>query len=304
MLNGIGLTRAALLIAVVPTLAVACSATSGDLPSDEKHSEGAHALGDCGSLDYVGACDGSTLRWCEAGTLMEVDCAKSGRACGWQDDAVGNNCLRGSSGGGDGSTLGFVYPVGDMTTYPAGGWAVSQVLGNWLNGTTFYGGHLAEDIFNPNGATANAPVYAMADGTVLYAGTNSSSYKHTVLIEHYLGNGERICSFYGHLWPPVVYSGEKVTRGQEIASVMDWTYYYPGYDNSHLHYVLVNSDVCDTAYYGSGGVCGYDYTNGPNGITDLSNEPAVYTSIGDDCGTQAFPGGYIAPSQFVHEHRE
>ena len=359
MLNGFGFSRAALLIAVVPSLAVACSASPEALPSNEKSRHGAYALGDCGGLDYAGECDGATLRWCESGTLMEVNCASSGRSCSWQDNAVGNNCVAGgaesggacgsvdyngycdgdtlvwcedglqkvdcaadgrtcawqgggvgnncvggSSGGGvgNGSTLGFGYPVGDTSTYPAGGWDVSQVLGNWLNGAVFHGGHLAEDIYNPYGETANAPVYSMADGTVLYAGTNHTSYKHVVLIEHILGNGERICSFYGHLWAPDVYSGQKVSRGQQIAQVMDWAYYYPGEYNSHLHYVLVNSDVCDTAYYGSGGVCGYDYTSWSNGIYDLATEPAEYTSIGDPCGTEAFAGGYIAPSQFVVEH--
>lgn len=351
-MNGFGLARAALLIAVVPALAIACSAGPEDAPSAEKYRKGAQALGDCGGLDYSGECDGSTLRWCEDGSLMEVNCASSGRSCGWQDSTIGNNCVAGGASGGecgavdydgycdgdtliwcedglqqvdcaaDGRTCGwqgggvgsnclggssggsvgngaFGYPVGDTSTYPAGGWAVSQVLGNWLNDPVFHGGHLAEDIFNPNGATAYAPVYSMGDGTVLYAGTNSSSYKHVVLIEHFLTNGERICSFYGHLFAPVVYTGQTVSRGQEIAQVMDWVYYYGGYDNSHLHYVVVNSDVCDTAYYGSGGVCGYDYTSGYNGISDLSNEPAEYTSIGDDCGTGGVQGGYIAPSQFV-----
>jgi hypothetical protein len=47
----------------------------------------------CGGLDYLGECAGATLRWCEGRAIREVDCARSGQACGWQSAAVGNNCV-------------------------------------------------------------------------------------------------------------------------------------------------------------------------------------------------------------------
>jgi hypothetical protein len=49
-------------------------------------------------------------------------------------------------------------------------------------------------------------------------------------------------------------------------------------------------------------VCGYDYTSGPNGIVDLSTEPATYTSIGDVCGDQNYPNAFLSPSQFIEAH--
>lgn len=249
----------------------------------------------CAGLDYTGKCTGSVLSWCENGALQQVDCAADGRLCKWQDASVGYNCMKPPPPPG---SLGFGYPVGDKTTHPAGGWMVSQVLGNYLYSPPFIGGHLAEDIFNPNGPSANQPVYAVADGVVAFAGTNSTSYKHVVMLKHDLGNGTKICSFYGHLWPPVVATGQSVKRGQKIAEVMDWAYYY-GSENSHLHYALVTEAVCNQALAGSGALCGYDQTSGPNGISDLTNEPATYTSVGDACGSHKHPNGYIAPSKFI-----
>lgn len=49
--------------------------------------------GGCGDVDYYGYCDGGTLVWCENAALRSFDCANVGMTCGWQDDAVGNNCL-------------------------------------------------------------------------------------------------------------------------------------------------------------------------------------------------------------------
>lgn len=51
------------------------------------------AVDACDGLDYAGACDGSTLRWCESGALRAHDCSNEGQTCGWQDDATGNNCV-------------------------------------------------------------------------------------------------------------------------------------------------------------------------------------------------------------------
>lgn len=205
--------------------------------------------------------------------------------------------------GGNTTDLGFGYPVGDKTTSPAGGWAVTQVLGHYLNFGNFVGGHLAHDIASNDGeaATANAPVYAVADGMVLYAGSNTSSYVNVVLIQHELAN-ETICSFYGHLGTLTVTEGQPVARGDQIATVLDW-YAQFGAANSHLHYVLLSADLCAASDAANGAlVCGYDNTAGPNGITDLSNEPAVYTSVGDVCGDQNYPEAFHSPTKYIDAH--
>lgn len=259
----------------------------------------------CAELGYIGKCDGSTLVWCEDGAIKSRDCAAESRECGYQDSVVGYNCLAKSGGGnppGSGATAGFGYPVGDQTTYPAGGWSVTQVLGHYLDWDGFTGGHLAEDIAAGEAATANAPVYSVADGEVLYAGYNSSSYVNVVLIRHDLGNGESICSFYGHLGSVSVSKGQKITRGTQIANVLDWKAQFGG-ANSHLHYVLLSAGLCNLSAASSGAsICGYDKTSGPNGIETLEDEPATYTSIGDACGDHNYPDGFIAPSKFISAH--
>lgn len=255
---------------------------------------GAGGSGGCGALTYLGECQGDVLVWCENDAVQTQDCAALGKTCGYQDDTVGFNCLGG----------GFGYPVGDLSTSPAGGWVVTQVLGHYLDWNGFVGGHLAQDIASGGGeaATANAEVHSVADGVVLYAGANGSTYVNVVLIQHDLGGGQSLCSFYGHLGQVDVVEGQAVARGELVAHVLDWSATF-GEANSHLHYVLLSSDLCAASDAAGGAlVCGYDYTAGPNGITDLSNEPATYTSVGDPCGDQAYPDAFLSPSQFIDAH--
>jgi hypothetical protein len=250
---------------------------------------------DCDQIGYTGYCDGDMLVWCENEQIMMHDCAADGEVCGFQSDRIGYNCL--PAGGGA-----FGYPVGDTTSWPAGGWTVTQVLGHYLNYDGFIGGHLAEDIANGEAETANAPVYSVADGTVLYAGPNASTYVNVVLIEHAHPDGGTICSFYGHLGSVSVGEGDVVARGQQIANVLDWQAQF-GVANSHLHYVLLSSDLCAASDAANGAlVCGYDDTPGPNGIEDLDSEPFSYTSVGDVCGDQNYADGFVSPSQFIDQH--
>lgn len=47
----------------------------------------------CEDLDYFGACEGSTARWCdEDGQVQERACARWNMTCGWVDDQTGNYC--------------------------------------------------------------------------------------------------------------------------------------------------------------------------------------------------------------------
>lgn len=89
-------------------IAAAC-APSGGPESDEEDELTVRQLkspltitGPCeAGLDYAGRCNADQLVWCEGGEQHEADCAANGQSCGWQNDAVGYNCLsQGSSGGG------------------------------------------------------------------------------------------------------------------------------------------------------------------------------------------------------------
>src|SRR5690606_31708392 len=96
-------------------------------------SGGAGSAG-CGDVTFEGTCEDEVLTWCEDGEARAYDCADDGLVCAFDDPAIGFDCV--PAGGG------FGYPVGDGTTWPAGGWVVTQVLGHVLDGEVFHGGHL------------------------------------------------------------------------------------------------------------------------------------------------------------------
>jgi hypothetical protein len=50
------------------------------------------AGGDCGDIDYTGACDGDTALWCDGGVLNTRDCANQGQVCGYVNDNIGFFC--------------------------------------------------------------------------------------------------------------------------------------------------------------------------------------------------------------------
>ncbi|MFV8750667.1 M23 family metallopeptidase [Nannocystaceae bacterium ST9] len=209
-----------------------------------------------------------------------------------------------TTGDGDGDIGGFGYPVGDTSSYPAGGWQVWQVLGHYWDA---YGGrHMAQDVAAPGGgaATVNAPVYAVADGVVRYAGANASSYRNVVLIEHDDGQGGKICSFYGHTNPPLVGTGQQVTRGQQITTVRDWASCVDGgaSSNTHLHYVLLSKPLCDASAASGGAlICGYD-DGGPSDVDTIAEEPYYYTAISDACGDWQYANSFVSPTKFIEDH--
>ena len=266
-----------------------------DVSSSTSDDDVASSSGDveltCPELGYTGTCVGDVLWWCDGDELRSHDCAADGEVCEWQNDEIGYNCLPMAGA--------FGYPVGDLVTAPAGGWTVTQVLGHWLPG---YGGHLAQDIAAGEAATAGATVHSIGPGVVLYAGPNTSSYVNVVLIEHDLGAEGVVCSFYGHLGSVSVAEGQVVDRGDPIATVLDWNAHFGG-ANSHLHYVILNADLCAASDAAAGAlVCGYDSTAGDNGIGTLAEEPYSYASIGDPCGDHGYGEAFISPSQFIAAH--
>lgn len=203
----------------------------------------------------------------------------------------------------------FGYPVGDKSSFPAGGWQVWQVLAHHWG--AYGGNHLAEDVSVSGGIGAiNAPVFSVADGTVLYAKANNTSYRNVVLIHHDLGDAGSVCSFYAHINTPSVAAGQFVPRGQQIATVMDWAEAAGGASsNTHLHYVLLSEAYCNhaastgTANFSGSGVCGYD-KGGDMGVgwADVNAAPTSYTPVNDVCGASQFTHGLLAPSKFIQGH--
>lgn len=262
----------------------------------------------CGELATQSGWAGALCEWngngvCGGKGTPTDDCDYCCSTGGGSGGSVGSGGSAAGGSGGGAPTLGFGYPVGDKTTSPAGGWVVWQMLGHYWSA---YGGrHLAQDISVPGGTGAiNAPVYAIADGTVVYAKANSSSYKNVLLIEHAVGNGKTVCSFFGHINPPTVSTGQQVTRGQQVATVKNWAECVSGGapSNTHLHYVLASEALCAKAKSWNS-ICGYD-TGGPNGLprNNLSQEPYYYTAVNDACGAYTVQDGLISPTKFIDDH--
>lgn len=173
--------------------------------------------GDCGGLDFAGACDGATLRWCEDGALHSYDCASIGKECGWQNDSVGNNCIAGGgSNPGNGTLLTTTEIVGGVS------WSLTQDYGP----SDFYGGygycqsygdwggvnvHCGLDV----GIGHGTALYIPADATVIDAGgtgyfedeTNSAAGE----LEIRLGDGTHV--ILGHMSYIDLYPGQFVGIG-------------------------------------------------------------------------------------------
>jgi murein DD-endopeptidase MepM/ murein hydrolase activator NlpD len=141
---------------------------------------------------------------------------------------------------GDGTVLRHAFDVENTSLYP--GW--------WHTGENWY--------LDFDGNSAGAPVYAVADGTVVYA---DSDYPGRVVIIQHEGG---IYSMYGHLdYALSIGVGDAVTRGQMIARVLDKT---DGRSPSHVHFEIrsfvtesfINGDAPNYGY-----ACGYQCPPGP-----------------------------------------
>ena len=162
--------------------------------------------------------------------------------------------------------------------------------------------HTGEDWYRNDYLTANtagSPVYAVADGIVERHNPGISYPGNVVLIRHRLPDGRNIYSMYGHIANVRVVQGQQVTRGQQIATVLNQGYTgrtpnrHPSWD-SHLHFEMrwfldgTNIYVPSTNAYGYNfPSCTYAYPG--RGYTYIIN-PNDYP----------YPGrGYVDASDFI-----
>ncbi len=133
---------------------------------------------------------------------------------------------------------GTVGPAGSgQLSWPASG-PVTSGFG-WRTDPVIGGRHLHAGI--DIGAAEGAPVYAADDGTVLFVG-QETGYGNVVAIDH----GGGLATTYNHLSAFAVGIGDKVMRGQHIASV-GCTGYCTG---PHLHFeVRINGAPVDPMPY-------------------------------------------------------
>ncbi|MBK1790288.1 M23 family metallopeptidase [Persicirhabdus sediminis] len=101
------------------------------------------------------------------------------------------------------------------------------------------GHHSGEDLNGIGGMNTDLgdPVYAAANGRVVYRGVPSPGWGKVIILSHVNGEGDTVSTMYAHLESFTVNSGALVAGGTQIGTVgtADGRYL------AHLHYELRNS---------------------------------------------------------------
>jgi murein DD-endopeptidase MepM/ murein hydrolase activator NlpD len=111
----------------------------------------------------------------------------------------------------------FAYPVGKSETLTQ----AKDARDDWYNAQDFgANNHLGEDWNKNSGGNSDCgeTVFAIAGGTIVFAEDAGEGWGNVVIIEHYLPDGTRVRSLYGHLQEITKTSGE-VKRREPIGTV-------------------------------------------------------------------------------------
>jgi len=135
----------------------------------------------------------------------------------------------------------LVWPVGPPqervgTGLPAG-WSIAV----GFNADYWLGVHTGIDLNLPGESDFGQPVYAVADGVVVFAGELPGTWGRAVLIHHpHLG----LWSQYAHLSAVDVAAGQHVTQGQRIGACGNGATSGHGPTvSAHVHFELRKADI-------------------------------------------------------------
>ncbi len=178
---------------------------------------------------------------------------------------------------GDGFYLRHGFTCENLTNYP--GW--------W---------HTGENWFLRAGETAGIGVYAVADGQVVFAG---SDYPGPVVIVQHQND---LFSMYGHLdYNVLVATGDVVERAQQIGTVLLRSDSVPNHLHFEIRTFLLNPEVNGTApRYNY--PCGYQCAPGP-GYWPM-NDPQLPVGMGwrnpmHSINRRAYPNGVPANAEVI-----
>ena len=153
----------------------------------------------------------------------------------------------------------FAYPLGKTETLTQ----AKDKKDEWYNALDFgENNHLGEDWNKNSGGNTDCGerVFAVADGTIVYAENAGPGWGNVVIIEHELADGRKIQSLYGHLQKILKTSGEVKFREQigEVGNA-DGKYL------CHLHFEI-REEICPVWNQAGGG-----YSSDNKGWLDPSN---------------------------------
>jgi murein DD-endopeptidase MepM/ murein hydrolase activator NlpD len=153
----------------------------------------------------------------------------------------------------------FAYPIGKTEAITE----AKDKKDDWYNAQDFgANNHLGEDWNKNSGGNTDCgePVYAAADGRVVYAENAGEGWGNVLIIEHNLPNGERVQTLYGHLEKILKTSGE-VKKREQIGTIGN----ADGRYLCHLHFELRQESCPMWNEAGAG------YSTERNGWLDPSN---------------------------------
>jgi hypothetical protein len=105
------------------------------------------------------------------------------------------------------------------------------------------GHHCGDDLNGIGGMNTDLgdPVFASADGLVMFAGEPSPGWGKIVILAHETAEGRSLQSMYAHLHRIDVIPGMLVARGGQVGTVGTANGYYP----AHLHFEMREGDQVD-----------------------------------------------------------